>query len=230
MATPDDTYTHGHSDSVMRSHQWRTAENSASYLLPLLRPGQRLLDVGCGPGTVTIDLAKRVAPGHVVGLDRELVPVQLAKTSAVAQGIDNVMFELGDVYRLPYQDDEFDVVHAHQLLQHLSNPVAALVELRRACRPGGIVAARDADYDAMTWHPADPRLDRWLRLYQAVTRGNDGEPNAGRRLMSWAREAGFREVDASAELADMAAAWRAWAEQHDGWFAVMHGEIIARAR
>ena len=62
-------YTHGHHESVLRSHTWRTAENSSAYLLPHLRAGQSLLDVGCGPGTITADLALLVAPGEVVGLD-----------------------------------------------------------------------------------------------------------------------------------------------------------------
>ncbi len=67
---PDTTYTHGHHESVLRSHRWRTAANSAAYLLPYLRPGQDLLDIGCGPGTLTGDLARAVSPGRVVGIDR----------------------------------------------------------------------------------------------------------------------------------------------------------------
>ena len=64
-----DTYTHGHADAVLQSHRRRTAENSAAYLAPHLRPGLDVLDVGCGPGTITVDLAERVAPGRVTGLD-----------------------------------------------------------------------------------------------------------------------------------------------------------------
>jgi ubiquinone/menaquinone biosynthesis C-methylase UbiE len=63
-------YTHGHHESVLRSHRWRTVENSAAYLVPFLRPGLDLLDVGCGPGSITQDFATRVAPGRVCGLDR----------------------------------------------------------------------------------------------------------------------------------------------------------------
>ena len=149
-----DTYTHGHHESVLRSHRWRTAENSAAYLLPALAPGQRLLDVGCGPGTVTIDLASRVAPGEVVGLDLSAVVVDMAREAADAAGAANVTFQAGDVYALPYEDSSFDVVHAHQVLQHLTDPVAALREMQRVTRSGGLVAVRDADYAAMTWHPA----------------------------------------------------------------------------
>ena len=71
MSAPRDTYTHGHHESVLRSHRWRTAENSAGYLLDTLTPGTRVLDVGCGPGTITVDVAQRVAPAPVVGIDRE---------------------------------------------------------------------------------------------------------------------------------------------------------------
>ena len=101
----------------------------------------------------------------------------------------------GDVYALAYGDGAFDVVHAHQVLQHLADPVAALREMGRVSRPAGIVAVRDADYAAMTWYPDRPELHRWMELYQQVARHNGGEPDAGRRLVSWARAAGFASVD-----------------------------------
>jgi SAM-dependent methyltransferase len=173
-------------------------DNCAAYLIPHLRPGQRVLDVGCGPGTITIDLAQRVAPGRVVGVDNE--PAPLRDATANAQSVTNVAFAVGDVYQLDYPDDTFDVVHAHQVLQHLTEPVAALREMRRVCTPGGVVAARDADYAAMTWYPPDPRLDRWLALYQRVARSNGAEPDAGRRLLSWARTAGFGAITPSASV------------------------------
>src|SRR5205807_5358631 len=91
-------------------------------------------------------------------------------------------------------DDSFDVVHAHQVLQHVADPVRALAEMRRVCRPGGIVAARDGDYAGFTWYPEVPALDGWLALYRTVARRNGGEPDAGRRLLSWARAAGFTDV------------------------------------
>lgn len=198
MNAKPDVYTHGHHESVLRSHRWRTAANSAAYLLPHLAPGQSLLDVGCGPGTITLDLARAVAPGPVVGIDRVDEPLTAARADAAAQGLSSVAFRVGDVYALDIPDNSIDVVHAHQVLQHLSDPVAALVEMRRVCRPQGLVAARDADYAAMTWYPADERLERWLGLYSSVARSNSGEPNAGRRLRSWALAAGFSQVTCSA--------------------------------
>ncbi len=192
-----ETYLHGHHDSVLRSHRWRTAENSAGYLLARLPPGARVLDVGCGPGTITADLAARVPQGRVTGIDAAADVLAIARDEAGRRGLANVRFQAGDAYRLAFGDGTFDVVHAHQVLQHLSDPVAALTEMRRVCRPGGLVAARDGDYAGMIWFPPDPELTEWQDLYRAVARALGGEPDAGRRLLSWARAAGFAEVEPS---------------------------------
>jgi SAM-dependent methyltransferase len=190
-----EVYTHGHHESVLRSHKWRTAENSAAYLLPHLAADARVLDVGCGPGTITAGLADRVPRGHVTAIDAAPGIVEQARAEVGDRA--NLTFATGDVYALDYPDDSFDVVHAHQVLQHLSDPVRALREMRRVARPGGIVAARDGDYGGFTWYPELPVLDEWRALYMAVARGNGGEPNGGRHLHVWAREAGFTDVASS---------------------------------
>ena len=136
MSSTSDTYLHGHHDSVLRSHRWRTAENSAGYLLARLPPDARVLDIGCGPGTITADLAARVPDGQVTGIDAAGDVLALARQEADRRGQANVRFEVGDVYDLGFDDGTFDVVHAHQVLQHLSDPVAALIEMRRVARPG----------------------------------------------------------------------------------------------
>src|SRR5206468_11806931 len=136
------------------------------------------------PGTITVDLAERVAPGRVTGLDVSADPLDEARGLAQARGVA-VSFEVGDVYALEAPDDSFDVVHAHQVLQHLSDPVAALREMARVCRPGGLVAVRDVDYATFTWFPGDRGLDRWLSVYFGVARRYVAEPVAGRRLLSW---------------------------------------------
>lgn len=192
-----DTYTHGHHESVLRSHRWRTAENSCGYLLGRLRPGQRVLDVGCGPGTITLDLADRVAPGEVVGIDASAEVIGQAQRAAAERSSDNVHFAVGDVYALDADDGSFDVAHAHQVLQHLREPVRALVELRRVLRPDGVLAVRDSDYGAFAWAPTDPRLTRWCELYHAVTAHNGAEADAGRHLLAWVRAAGFRDIEVS---------------------------------
>ena len=185
------TYTHGHHESVLRSHSWRTAENSASYLLPHLRPDMTLLDVGCGPGTITADLASRVS--HVTGVDSAAEVVDLARRKAPA----NVRFQVADIHQLAFADASFDVVHAHQVLQHVADPVRALREMRRVCRPGGIVAVRDSDYPAFAWYPKIAPLDDWLDLYLTVAADNGGAPDAGRRLLSWGQQAGFSDITAT---------------------------------
>jgi SAM-dependent methyltransferase len=191
------TYTHGHHESVLRSHTWRTAENSAAYLLPHLRPGQTLLDVGCGPGTITADLALLVAPGEAVGIDAAADVVARATEHAAGLGIPSLRFEVGDLFALGYPDASFDVIHLHQVLQHVADPVAALVELRRVLRPDGVLAARDSDYGAFSWAPGDPLLDRWLELYLAVTTRNGHDARIGPRLLGLAHQAGFGDVTVS---------------------------------
>ncbi len=261
-------YTHGHHDSVLRSHQRRTAANSAGYLLDHLRPRLNLLDLGCGPGTITADLAELVAPGRVTAVDAAPAALDEARRLADSRGVTNIDFAVADAYATGFTDGAFDVVHAHQILQHLADPVRALREMRRICTPGGIVAARDGDYGAFTWYPAVPELDEWLALYERVARANGGEPDAGRRLLSWAQRAGFSQITSSAstwcyatpedrswwggtwaerivrsdmagqaiagghatqeDLERIAGGWRTWAAADDGWFALLHGEIICR--
>jgi SAM-dependent methyltransferase len=245
-------YTHGHHESVLRSHNNRTIANSAEYLRPHLQPGMGLLDVGAGPGTITMEFAAAVA-----------------QKLAADRGVHNVDFAVEDVHALSFPDDSFDVVHAHQVLQHVADPVQALREMRRVAKPGGVVAARDADYAGFIWFPLLPELDEWLRLYREAAHANGGEPDAGRRLLSWARAAGFADVTATAstwcyatpeerawwggmwadrilesalarqlvdsgmagraDLERISDAWHTWADTGDGWFLVPHGEIIARA-
>ncbi len=260
------TYLQGHAESVLRSHRWRTAANSAAYLLPDLADGMDLLDVGCGPGTITNDLGVAVGPtGSVLGVDSAPAVVEIARAGSTAA---NVRFAVQDLGGLDLETGAYDVVHAHQVLQHLPDPVAALREMARVTRPGGLVAVRDADYAAMTWYPLSEGLGAWLETYRGAARSLGAEPDAGRRLLAWAHEAGLREVAPSASLwcfatpqdrawwggmqadrivdsdvarhalaagladqdglAAMAAAWRTWAASEDGWFAVVHGEILCR--
>lgn len=193
-------YTHGHHESVLRSHRWRTAENSAAYLLPELVPGMALLDIGCGPGTVTADLSERLDPGRVTALETAEKPLELARAEAATRGRTNIDFVVGDVHNLELPDAAFDVVHAHQVLQHVADPVGALREMHRVCRSGGIVAARDSDYAAFTWYPDIPELRQWQDLYRRAARANGGEPDAGRQLQAWARAAGFVDITASASV------------------------------
>ncbi|GAB3237099.1 methyltransferase domain-containing protein [Glycomyces halotolerans] len=187
------TYTHGHHESVLRSHTWRTAENSAAHLLPELRAEHSVLDVGCGPGTITADLAAIVTEGRVTAVDRAAGILDQAAAVVAERGLTNVEFAVADVHDLRFADASFDVAHAHQVLQHVGDPVRALREMRRVTRPGGVVAVRDSDYAGFIWYPESKALTAWLDLYERVARANGGEPDAGRRLNAWALEAGFPE-------------------------------------
>lgn len=222
-ATPaGPAYTHGYGEAVLDSHRSRTAANSAGHLLPHLRTGQRLLDVGSGAGTITADLARIVGPRNVTALEVGEESAAITRAELHRQGLDEVAVVVGDAQALPFADDTFDVVHAHQVLQHLPRPVAALAEARRVTRPGGLVAARDSDYEGFRWFPEDPRLDRWLGLYLDVARANGGTPDAGRRLLAWAHAAGFTQVTPGAST------WlHATPEAREAWGRTWSGRITS---
>ncbi|NUR91004.1 MAG: methyltransferase domain-containing protein [Nonomuraea sp.] len=217
----DAVYTHGHHESVLRSHRWRTAENSAAYLLPHLLPHMKVLDVGSGPGTITADLAARV--GHLTATEVTEDALALARTEVTARGLANVDFAVADVHALDFPDDTFCVVHAHQVLQHVGDPVQALREMRRVTKPTGYVAARDSDYAGFVWYPLLPALDEWLALYQRLARANGGEPDAGRRLLSWARAAGFEDVTATSST------WCFSTPDDRAWWGGMWAERIQKS-
>ena len=148
----------------------------------------------------------------MLGIDRAAEVVEEAQAALVGQPDGtNVRFAVGDVYALDAPDHAFDVVHAHPGLQHLTDPVRALTEMRRVLAPGGVLAVRDSDYGAFTWWPDDERLDRWLELYHQVTAANGAEADAGRRLLRWVRAAGFEDATATSSTWTFADAdSRAW--------------------
>ncbi len=210
----EERYTHGHHESVLRSHTWRTIENSAAYLDGYLVAGAAVLDVGCGPGTITADIASRGAV--VIGVDAAPDVVEKAK----ALGVDA---RVGDAYALAFADDSFDVVHSHQTLQHLARPVDALREFRRVVKPDGIVGVRDVDYAGTILFPESEGLALWAALYQKVHRSNGGEPDAGRRLKSWAMAAGFSSVEVSTSV------WTFASDEERAWWGGMWADRVLQS-
>ncbi|KIY43201.1 S-adenosyl-L-methionine-dependent methyltransferase [Fistulina hepatica ATCC 64428] len=266
MATNTQTYMNDHSDAVLTTHGWRTVANSVSYVIPFLRPDMRILDVGCGPGSITVDLARLVPQGSVTGIEYIETPLGIARAFAASQGMSNVDFAVGDVHELAYPDDSFDMVHAHQVLQHVRDPVLALHEMRRVTKPGGIVAVRESA--AMVWYPKLEGLRKWHDVHQEVARAMGSTPSSGDRLHAWAKQAGFAKdnIECSAgtwcfasgddkkmwgmsmrarclesgfaknavgggyceqeDLEEMAKAWSEWLDDEDGWFSILHGQVI----
>lgn len=208
MASEKATYSHGHHESVVRTHARRTVENSASFLIPHVQPHHHILDVGCGPGSITTGLAKLACKGQTIGCDAVQEVLAQAETLAREQNVSNVTFQKVDANALPFEDATFDITFCHQVLQHVGDPVAVLKEMRRITKPGGVVAAREVDYKSFALYPELEALDRWLAVYLEVARVNGAQPNAGRYLMQWAKQAGF-------DTKAVTFSWDTWLYQQD---------------
>ena len=216
-----------------------------------------LLDVGCGPATITADLAEHVTT--VVGIDPSESVIEEAQ-----RDFPSLDVRVDDLFT---HQGHYDVVHAHQVVHHVGDPVVAL---RRMAELGDLVAVRDADYTAFQWEPASPALDQWRELYLAVARRNDGRPDAGRYLLRWANEAGLKDVTyttstwtfaaaedvswwagtwidralhssfaeqareyglaSQSDLESISEGWRAWSEAPHAHITLLHGEVLALVR
>lgn len=228
----------------------------------------KILDVGCGPGSITVDLAKRVRRGHVTGVDFTEEPFEAGRALATSQKVANVEFKVGDIHKLPFENETFDIVHAHQVLQHIRDPVQGLKEMKRVAKKGGLIAVRETD--SFRWYPQLPGLQDWYDLHYRVSKAKGGNPHPGSRIHVWAHEAGFERENikrsagtwcysskeereywsgtwverligsgfktsaiegghcSEEDLERMAAAWKEWGLNEDGWFAALHGEILCR--
>lgn len=197
-ATP--YYTIGFSESILQHLKRHTADTHAAHLLPYLSPGLRVLDLGCGPGTLSIGLAAAISPGELYGVDMEQSQVDLARSIAKAGGHDNATFEVGDVTELSYDDESFDVVHGHSILAHVSDTQAVLAEAKRVLKPGGLVAFREWIFDGSFLAPDfEVIYDAWATLAELIT-ADDGHPNIGRDLKRHLLEAGFTDVRPAASF------------------------------
>lgn len=183
---------------LRQDYAGRTAERQAAFVRPYLSSGLELLDVGCGPGTITVGLAARVAPGRVVGLDHDPTHVAMARTLAQERGLDNATFEDGDATTLPYEDDRFDVAFENDVFVHLgSHAVTAAREIHRVLRPSGIFAARDAVVDAALWANQTEPMREFDKLFFRWQAGRGSDLNLGRGLPRIVREAGFEVIGIS---------------------------------
>jgi SAM-dependent methyltransferase len=194
--TPCERSGHPPVQSIL--HEVRTAENSAAYLLPKLlsmkesNPSLKLLDVGSGSGTISVSFAKLIPDGHVTGIDVNTSILPRARAVAEKAGVKNIEFHEGSVYKLPFADETFDIAVCHQVLVHIGTPWDALREMLRVTKRGGVVAAREGDYETESVWPVLPALDRFHKLMAGLMSAGGGSPTAGRQLVSWALKAGVQ--------------------------------------
>ena len=181
----------------------------------------QVLDVGCGPGSITISIAKQIPIGHVTGVEYVTDPLEGARELAKAEGVSNIAFQEGNIHALPFADNSFDIVHAHQVLQHIADPVHALREMRRVAKKGGIVACRESA--ELSWYPESAGISKWREVTECMQRAKGGNPHPGRMIHVWAREAGFSSTDVQKSAG-------AWCFGSDEERAYWGGSMEERAR
>ena len=198
-ASTQSGYTMGYDEDFRQMLTWRSAETHAAHLLPYLEPGLSVLDFGCGPGTISVGLARAVAPGELHGIDMEESQIDLARAAAKAGGHSNATFHVGDVTDLPFDDNTFDVAHCHAVLNHVPDTLAALTEVKRVLKPGGMVSCRELVAASCFSEPADKLKEAWV-VFSTLVAANGGHPEMGKQLKARLIEAGFAAIRATASF------------------------------
>ena len=191
-ATPD--YTMGFSEGMLQYLRRHTAENNSAFLLPRLRPGQRVLDFGCGQGTISAGLARIVAPGEMHGVDMEESQIEMARSVARAMGVENAIFHVADATSLPFEDGYFDVAHCYNVLMHIPDTAAVLAEVKRVLKPGGIIGSREMITSACFSRPDFGILRKGWDMFEDLLSADDGHPQMGKDLKNHFVEAGFADT------------------------------------
>ena len=197
-ATPD--YTMGFSEEYLEVLKRFTAESHAGHLLPYLRPGLRVLDFGCGPGTISVGLAEAVAPGELHGVDMEESQVRLARSAAKAIGLDNAKFHVGDVTDLPFEEGFFDIAHCHNVLMHVPDTRAVLAEAKRVLKPGGIVSCREVICESSFTYPEFGIIRSGWAMFEDLLAADDGHPQMGKEMKGHIVDAGFENIRMTASF------------------------------
>ncbi len=193
-----DNRAHGVTPSLSRDYATRVAAAQAAFVLPYLRAGMRLLDVGCGPASISVGLAAAVAPGALTGIDHDAPHIEAAKALASERGVDNARFQIGDALSLPFDDGSFDAAFENNVFTHLADKsVRAAREVHRVLKPGGLFAARDVDTDAVMWGHRTEAIAELDRLFTAWLKSRGSDTTVGARLSAILREAGFVRTEKS---------------------------------
>ncbi len=190
----DSVYTMGYRPEYIRAQARFAQQPSLNFLVPQLAPGQRLLDVGCGGGFLSSQLAEAVAQGELVGIDLEPSQVDLARETAARRGVANTQFQVGDALDLPFRDGSFDVLHFGGVLLHICDVDRALEEARRVLRPGGLIACRDLIPESCFGHPELGMMQRTIEMFVDVVGADGGSPSIARDIKGRLIRAGFADV------------------------------------
>ncbi len=194
-------YAFGYSPTAVGLMESRSAESHAAFFLKHLSPGMDVLDIGCGPGSITVGLASAVSPGEAVGVDIEASQIELGRERAQTLGLENCRFEVGSVYDLPIDDDSVDAVYGHTILMQFRELDGVLAQVKRVLKPGGVVGFRELDFGASLYHSDESALRYVMSTLRRAIFHNDGNPDIGRALPSILSDAGFQIMSASATYA-----------------------------
>ena len=198
QSTPN--YTMGYSEEFQQLLNLRSAETHAKHLLPHLKPGLRVLDFGCGPGHISVGLAKAVEPGEFHGIDMEASQIDMARAAAEAGGHANATFHVGDAANLPFEDGYFDAAYCHTVLTHIPDTQSALAEVKRVLKPGGIIASRELIVGSCFLEPSSTDFEDAWATFTGLLAANGGHPQMGKELKRVLLEAGFTNIEATASF------------------------------
>ena len=198
--SPTPGYAISYSEGFARLQPLHNAGTNAAYLLPLLRPGLRLLDFGCGSGNISVGLAKAIGPGELHGVDIEEAQIEMALSLALSEGTGNAIFQVGDVMALPFPDGFFDVAHCHDVLMYVPDTQAALAEVKRVLKPGGLIACREMICESCFVHPDMGIMGTAWNALEDLLMFDDGHPQMGKEMKAHILEAGFTNIRVSASF------------------------------
>ena len=204
MHPTKENYTPGHTPNATAFMAARDLDSHGFFLAPLLQHGFDVLDVGCGPGTITAGIAQAVFPGRVTAIDISAPQLEYGRRLAQGREIMNIDFVAGTSQELPLADESFDVVFAHALLEHLHDPMRTMREFHRVTRPGGFIAVCSPDWDDFELTPHPMRVGRAINAYRTLQECHGGNTRAGHHLHEWLVASGFTPL-----------AHEKWVEEYD---------------
>jgi len=194
--SPSETYINGYDNDTLRFMRNRTLESHGAFIKPYLKEGLHILDLGCGPGTISAGIAAVVGPsGSVVGVDYYGEQFGEAQSGGSELSVD---FRVMDAYELKFPDCTFDGIFSHALFEHLAHPYEALKEARRVLKPGGFIGLRCPDWGGVVIDPSDEKLEAALVARGDLQTKKGGNLLAGRNLGRWLDQAGFTSIKVSA--------------------------------